>query len=128
MLLKPSVMQFLALLMLALLPVFFVPLADLNLAINTGTLSAFSVLLLRSVQYAAFATAAFVPVLCMLRATPQPLASRPTILPFVVGAVSALAAVSLGVSPVLVLAVGIAIHAAVQTIHVPANNRERSAT
>ena len=126
-LLKSSVMQFLALLTLALLPVLFVPLSDLNLAINTGSLSAFSVLLLRSVQYAVFATAAFVPALCMLRVTPKPLSSCPTILPLVVGAVLALAAVSLGVSPVLVLVAGIAIHAAVQTIHVGADKRERSA-
>jgi len=123
---KPA-MQLLALLTLALLPVLFVPLADLNLAINTGGLSAFSVLLLRSVQCAVFATATFVPVFCMSRNTPQAFFSRPTVLPFVVGVVSALAAVSQAISPLVLLAVGIVIHAVVQTIHIPADKREYSA-
>ena len=67
-LLTPPAMQFIALLTLAMLPVLFTPMADLNLAINTGSLSALSVLLLRSVQCAVFATAAFIPVVCRLRA------------------------------------------------------------
>ena len=127
-LLTTTAMQFLAVLTLALLPVLFVPLADLNLAINTGSLSAFSVLLLRSVQCAVFTTAAFVPVLCVPKKTSQSLLSRPTVLPFVVGAVTALAAVSQGVSPILLLAVGIAVHALMQSIRIPANNRQRSAS
>ncbi|MEJ7595919.1 MAG: hypothetical protein WKF77_30785, partial [Planctomycetaceae bacterium] len=127
-LLTPSAMQFLAVLTLMLLPVLFVPLADLNLAINTGSLSAFSVLFLRSVQCAVFATAAIVPLVCMLKKSPQLLLSRSTVLPCVVGAVTGLAAVSQGVSPILLLNVGIAIHAFMQFIRIPANNRQRFAT
>ena len=121
-------MQVLALLTLALLPVLFSPLADLNLAINTGRLSAFSVLLLRSVQCAVFATATFVPVFCMSRNAQQASMSRPTVLPFVVGLVSAEAAVSQAISPLVLLAVGIVIHVVVQASHIRVNNRERSAT
>ena len=127
-LLTTSAMQFLAILTLALLPVLFVPLVDLNLAINTGSLSALSVLLLRSVQCAVFATAAFVPILCVLRKTPQLNLSHPTIFPFVVGALTGLAAVSQGFSPILLLALGIAMHAVVQIIRIPVSDRERSAT
>ena len=125
-LLTTPAMQCFALLTLALLPILFVPLADLNLAINTGSLSAFSVLLLRSVQYAVFATAAFVPVLCVLQKTPQSCLSRPTILPFVVGVVSALTVLSQGVPPLVLLAVGIAMHAVVQATWIAANKRQRS--
>ena len=121
-------MQVLALLTLALLPVLFGPLADLNLAINTGSLSAFSVLLLRSVQCAVFATATFVPVLCMSGNTPRAFLSRPTVLPFVVGVVSALTAVSQAISPLVLLAVGIVIHAVVQTIQISVQNHAWSAT
>ncbi len=126
-LLTTSAMQFLALLTLVLWPVLFMPLADLNLAINTGSLSAFSVLMLRSVQCAVFATAAFVPVVCSLQKTPPSLRSRPTILPFVVGIVSALAAVSKGVSPLVLLAAGIAMSAVLQSIHILADHGKLSA-
>ena len=125
-LLTTSAMQCFAILTLALLPVLFMPLADLNLAINTGNLSAFFVLLLRSVQCAVFATAAFVPVVCILQKTPQSCLSRATILSFVVGVLSALTALSQGVSPLVLLAVGIVMHAVVQTIRIPANNRKLS--
>ncbi len=123
-LLTPPAMQFFAILTVALLPVFFTRMIDVNLALNTGSLSAFFVLLLRSVQCAVFATAAFIPVICKSPQNPRSFPGRPTILSFILGVVAALASVSQGVSPILLLTAGIAIHALVQTMHISVSKRE----
>ena len=127
-LLTTPALRFLAILTLALLPVLFGPLANLNLAINTGSLSAISVLFLRAVQCAVFAIAAFVPVLFGSHKIPRSFLSRLPVLCFLSGAVSGLAAVSHGVSPTVLLVIGIGLHALSQINDILRNEGARSAS
>jgi len=104
-------MNVIALLTLAMLPMFFSLLADCNLWINTQVSSPMTVIALRSLQCAILAMAAAVP------AVVHPLVSRRRIpvrlvsLSFAAGLIPGLALMSRGFSPANLLACGIAAHA-----------------
>ncbi len=110
-LLTVPAMQFFSLLTVALLPILFLPLTDFNLSLNTRGFSAVIVLFLRSAQFAVFLTAAFVPTICVSPAIQRAISSRNAVLWSVSGVLLTLAMLSLGVSPTMLLAVGIVIHA-----------------
>jgi spermidine synthase len=110
-LLKPKVLKLASILILASLPILFGPLASLNLEINTSGFSATLVLFLRSMQWAAFATAAFVPALCTANKNQYSNSAQSVIVPLITGVVISLVAATQNLSPVLILAAGIAVHA-----------------
>jgi len=125
-LLKPQALQFSSILIVALLPVLFASLTNLNLDINTAGLPAWLVLFLRSLQCAVFATAAFVPVFCAADKNRYSNSTESAILSLLGGVVMALAAVAQSVSPVVILAFGIVVHVIAQVIQVLANSPESS--
>lgn len=116
-------MQLFGILTLAALPLLFDSLASLNLTVNSGGLSPFLVLLLRSLQCAGFATAAILPAVCMTYGSQRPTSSHATVLPLTVGVLIAIAAVSNGSSPLLLLAAGIAVYAAAQAFQIWSESR-----
>lgn len=133
-LLTTPAMQCIAMLTLALLPVVFEQAAWMNLSLNSSESAPLFVLLLRSLQFAAFTTAAIVPAVCVSPEIQKALSARTVIPSFGAGLVLAIAAVSQGVSPIVLLAAGILIHVATQTIqifaqnHVPSGARTRYST
>lgn len=110
-LLNPQILQFAAILVLTLLPSLFGRLAGLNLTLNTAGFSAWSVLFQRSLQCALFCTAALMPAICWAGENRKSFSASSVILPILTGILLALAAVSQNVSPVLILSVGILLHA-----------------
>lgn len=109
-LLNPQILQSAAILMLALLPLLFGPLAELNLKLNTAGLSAWSVLFQRSLQCAVFFAAALTPAICMARENRESTPAESVILPFLTGILLALEAVSQNVSAILILSSGILLY------------------
>ncbi|HQX49047.1 MAG TPA: hypothetical protein PLR25_04035 [Planctomycetaceae bacterium] len=125
-LLTVPAMHFFALLTLAFLPILFLPLTDFNLSLNTRSLAAVVVLLLRSAQFAIFVTAAFVPAICVSSTMQHTISSRNAVLCSVSGVLLTLVLLSLGVSPTMLLVVGIVIHATACLARIFVNHRRRS--
>ncbi len=111
-LLTDSGMSAFALLTIALLPVTFGSLAEWNLSISTQSSSAFSVILLRSLQCALLAIAALFPAVVASASTRPSMRLSKAFLAFTTGYFIGLVLISRGFSLSLVLATGIAVHAA----------------
>ncbi|MDA1232778.1 MAG: hypothetical protein O2856_18575, partial [Planctomycetota bacterium] len=127
-LLTTPAMHFIAMLTLILLPVVFERAAWINLSLNSSESAPLFVLLLRSLQFAVFTTAAFMPAFCVSPEIQKAISARTAVPSFVAGLLLAITAVSQGVSPVVLLAAGILIHVATQTIRIFTQNRFPSIT
>jgi hypothetical protein len=120
-----SGMSLIAMLMLAMLPLFFNLLADCNLWINTQVSSPMTVIVLRSLQCAVLATAAAVPAVVNPLSSQRRIPVQLVALSFAAGLIPGLAVVSRGHSPAILLACGIAAHA---TAALLANQRRVSSS
>ena len=116
-------MQFIGILALAALPILFDSLAGMNLALNSSGFSPILVLLLRSIQCSFFATAAILPAVCMAYGSQQPVSSQPTVLSLAGGILLAVVAVSNGSSPLVLLAAGILVYVAAQSLQSLSDSR-----
>jgi len=116
-------MQFIGILALASLPILFDSLADINLAVNSSGLSPFLILLMRSIQCSFFATAAILPAICIASGIQRPVSSHGTVLSLAVGILLAVVAVSNGSSPLVLLAAGILVYVATQSLQILSENR-----
>ncbi len=115
--------QFMGILALASLPILFDTLAGLNLTLNSSGLSAFPVLLLRSIQCSFFATAAILPAVCMTYGSRRPVSCQVTVLSLAGGILLAVVAAANGNSPLLLLAAGILVYVATQSFQILSENR-----
>lgn len=110
-LLKVGGLNAVSLLVLAFFPVMFSMLASLNLWINASCGVAFVVIALRAMQYSVLVIAVTLPAVLASKHRAGLTAGRAELLSGTAGIVLGFAAVGHGISPVLLLGIGIAIHA-----------------